>query len=105
MRQTPPRHLDRLAKRQAVTGRGRASPNGGGGIVYGEGPAPQDPGPLMAGGSLTDVYHEVCEHIRATDDISLKLLAAVPLATGIGITLLIRSPTEALPDSVRSALS
>ncbi len=49
----------------------------------------------MAGGSLTDVYHEVCEHIRATDDISLKLLAAVPLATGVGITLLIRSPTEA----------
>jgi hypothetical protein len=54
---------------------------------------------------LTDVYREVCAHIRATDDTSLKLLAAVPLATGIGITILVRTSTQDLPDVARSVLS
>ena len=58
-----------------------------------------------AAGDLTDLYHEVCEHIRATDDTSLKLLAAVPIATGIGITLLIRPSTPDLADGARSLLS
>jgi hypothetical protein len=56
-------------------------------------------------GDLTELYHEVCEHIRATDDTSLKLLAAVPLATGIGITLLVRPSTPDLADGARSLLS
>jgi hypothetical protein len=56
-------------------------------------------------GELSDLYHEVCEHIRATDDTSLKLLAAVPLATGIGITLLVRPSTPDLADGARSLLS
>jgi hypothetical protein len=59
----------------------------------------------LAVGDLTDLYHEVCEHIRATDDTSLKLLAAVPLATGIGITLLVRPSTPDLADGARSLLS
>jgi len=54
---------------------------------------------------LTDVYREVCAHIRATDDTSLKLLAAVPLATGIGITILVRTSTQDLPGVARSVLS
>jgi hypothetical protein len=54
---------------------------------------------------LTDVYREVCAHIRATDDTSLKLLAAVPLATGIGVTILVRTSTQDLPGVARSALS
>ncbi len=62
-----------------------------------------DPGQQATG--LTDVYREVCAHIRATDDISLKLLAAVPLATGIGITILVRTSTQDLPGAARSALS
>lgn len=61
--------------------------------------------PASASGDLTSLYHEVCEHIRATDDTSLKLLAAVPLATGIGITLLVRPSTQDLPGGARSLLS
>ena len=67
-------------------------------------PASKD-APNPAAGDFTDLYHEVCDHIRATDDTSLKLLAAVPLATGIGITLLVRSSTPALVDGARSLLS
>jgi len=52
-----------------------------------------------------DVYREVCAHIRATDDTSLKLLAAVPLATGIGVTILVRTSTQDLPGVARSVLS
>ena len=52
-----------------------------------------------------DVYRDVCAHIRATDDSSLKLLAAVPLATGIGVTILVRTSTQDLPGVARSVLS
>src|SRR6266545_1802154 len=36
-----------------------------------------------------DVYKEICAHIRATDDISFKLLGLVPITSGAGIGLLV----------------
>jgi hypothetical protein len=55
-------------------------------------------------GDLADVYREVCAGIRATDEVSLKLLAAVPLAAGIGIPLLVRSPSAFVPGVARCLL-
>jgi len=52
-----------------------------------------------------DLYREVCADIRATDDTSLKLLAAVPLATGIGISLLVTTSARDQPSITRSLLS
>jgi hypothetical protein len=34
-----------------------------------------------------ELYRACCEGIRSTDEISLKLLAAVPVVTGVGIGL------------------
>lgn len=59
-------------------------------------PASADPG---------EVYRELCAQMRATDEISLKLLAAVPLATGVGITLLVRASTQDLPNLACCVLS
>lgn len=53
---------------------------------------------------LADVYRETCAHILATDDVSLKLLAAVPLAAGIGLALIVRAPSQDLPNVPRSLL-
>jgi hypothetical protein len=53
---------------------------------------------------LNNVYREVCAEIRATDEISLKLLAAVPLATGIGITLVVRTSSSTLAGPARALL-
>jgi hypothetical protein len=44
--------------------------------------------------SLTDIYTQALTSMRATDDISLRLLAAVPFVSGIGITLLVRQPSD-----------
>ena len=52
---------------------------------------------------LADVYREVCAQIRATDEISLKLLAAVPLVTGVGIALV--ASAGDLSDAVRAFVS
>jgi hypothetical protein len=52
---------------------------------------------------LADVYREVCAQIRATDEISLKLLAAVPLVTGVGIALV--ASAGDLSDVVRAFVS
>ncbi|MER7417294.1 hypothetical protein ABT346_10985 [Micromonospora peucetia] len=55
--------------------------------------------PHWAGqGDLNNVYQEICANIRATDEVSLKLLAAVPLVTGVGIVLLMRAPGGRIPD-------
>jgi hypothetical protein len=43
--------------------------------------------------------------MRATDDISLRLLAAVPFVSGIGITLLIRQPSDSFPAVARLLVS
>jgi hypothetical protein len=51
--------------------------------------------------SLTDIYTQALTTMRATDDISLRLLAAVPFVSGIGITLLVRKPSDALPATPR----
>jgi hypothetical protein len=52
---------------------------------------------------LGDVYREVCSQLRATDEISLKLLAAVPLASGVGIALV--ASAENLPGAVSALVS
>jgi hypothetical protein len=51
------------------------------------------------------VYREVCAGIRTTDEISLKLLAAVPLVTGVGITLVVREPSAGVGGNTRALLS
>jgi hypothetical protein len=58
-------------------------------------------------GDLSEVYREVCAGIRTTDEISLKLLAAVPLASGIGIPLLVgpSSSDPSLSNGARALLS
>jgi hypothetical protein len=106
MRQRPhARRAGRPPRRQVVSGDGMvADPNGAAAARQSGVPSSRDAG-NPAAGDLTDLYHEVCEHIRATDDTSLKLLAAVPLATGIGITLLVRPSTPDLADGPRSLLS
>lgn len=99
------RRAGKPARRQVVSGDAMvAGPDGAAMIRQGGVPASRDAGNRSVG-DLTDLYHEVCEHIRATDDTSLKLLAAVPLATGIGITLLVRPSTPDLADGARSLLS
>jgi len=57
-----------------------------------------------ASADLNNVYREVCAENRATDETSLKLLAAVPLATGIGITFIVRSSNSTLTDPARALL-
>ena len=36
-----------------------------------------------------DIYKEICANIRATDDISFKLLGFVPVSSGIGAGALV----------------
>lgn len=44
------------------------------------------------------VYTQLCESYRAIDDFRTKLLAALPLASGTGIFLLIGKPDERIQD-------
>jgi hypothetical protein len=67
--------------------------------------APEPAQPRTGDLEAEEIYREICAGIRATDDISLKLLAAVPIATGVGIALLVRVPSEDLPEPVRPFLS
>jgi hypothetical protein len=43
------------------------------------------------------IYTQLCESYRAIDDFRTKLLAALPLASGTGIFLLIGKPEERIP--------
>jgi hypothetical protein len=61
-------------------------------------------GPQPKPSELMDVYGEVCAQLRATDEISLKLLTAVPVVTGIGVSLLAKTPNQDTSQGVRSAL-
>jgi hypothetical protein len=45
-------------------------------------------------GDATQVYEQVCENIRTTDDISFKLLGLVPLISGSGIVVLLSTNTS-----------
>jgi hypothetical protein len=56
-------------------------------------------------GDMNIVYQELCAHTRATDEISLKLMTAIPLVTGIGIVLLMRAPGTAVPQAAVVLLS
>ena len=51
--------------------------------------------------SLSDLYIQAYTNMRATDEISLRLLAAIPFVSGVGISLLVRKPTEAFPAGAR----
>ena len=55
--------------------------------------------------SLSDLYIQACTSMRATDDISLKLLATIPFVSGVGISLLVRKPTDAFPAEARLLVS
>jgi hypothetical protein len=55
--------------------------------------------------SLSDLYTQAYTNMRATDEISLKLLAAIPFVSGVGISLLARKPTEAFPAGARLLVS
>ena len=55
--------------------------------------------------SLSDLYTQAYTNMRATDEISLKLLAAIPFVSGVGISLLVRKPTEAFPAGARLLVS
>ncbi len=47
-----------------------------------------------SGGALpADVYAQICTNIRATDDISFKLLGFVPVVSGAAIAFLVGSKT------------
>src|SRR6266516_134668 len=37
------------------------------------------------------VYHEIYEQVRAKDDVSFKLLSLVPLISGAGISVLVKT--------------
>lgn len=65
-------------------------------------PASTDVAPRL---SLDNVYAQALITMRATDDISLRLLAVVPFVSGIGITLLVRKETEAFPGTARLLVS
>lgn len=60
---------------------------------------------------LLDVYKDICNNIRVTDEISFKLLGTVPLASGVGaggLTILEKSTLlegYARPELVVAALS
>jgi hypothetical protein len=55
--------------------------------------------------SVSDLYVQAYTNMRATDEISLKLLAAIPFVSGVGISLLVRKPTEAFPAEARLLVS
>lgn len=46
--------------------------------------------------NLAQVYQQLCESYRAIDDMRMKLLAALPLATGTGIFLLLNKDSAEL---------
>jgi hypothetical protein len=55
--------------------------------------------------SLSDIYTEALASMRATDDISLRLLAAVPFVSGVGISLIVRQPSDNFPPIARLFVS
>lgn len=55
--------------------------------------------------SVPDLYIQAYTNMRATDEISLRLLAAIPFVSGVGISLLVRKPTEAFPAGARLLVS
>ena len=55
--------------------------------------------------TVSDRYSQAYTNMRATDEISLKLLAAIPFVSGVGISLLVRKSTEAFPAEARFGVS
>ena len=71
----------------------------------GERPKTLEPVDAVSKLSLSDLYTQAYTNMRATDEISLKLLAAIPFVSGVGISLLVRKPTEAFPAGARLLVS
>ena len=71
----------------------------------GEWPKTPEPVGAVSKLSLSDLYIQAYTNMRATDEISLKLLAAIPFVSGVGISLLVRKPTEAFPAGARLLVS
>ncbi len=55
-------------------------------------------------GRVGDLYRACCEGARATDEISLKLLAALPVVTGVGIGLVLPDGAADGGESARAAV-
>ena len=55
-------------------------------------PKPSEPAGAVSELSLSDLYVQAYTNMRATDEISLKLLATIPFVSGVGISLLVRNP-------------
>jgi hypothetical protein len=70
-----------------------------------ERPKTPEPAGAVSKLSLSDLYIQAYTNMRATDEISLKLLAAIPFVSGVGISLLVRKPTEAFPAGARLLVS
>ena len=51
-------------------------------------PGHQPPPPSANDDGLMQVYKDVCDNIRVTDDTSFKLLGAVPAVSGVGAGIL-----------------
>ena len=68
-------------------------------------PMTPEPAGAAAKLSLSDLYIQASTNMRATDEISLKLLAAIPFVSGVGISLLVRKSTEAFPAEARFGVS
>ena len=72
---------------------------------HGERPKTSEPVGAVSKLSLSDLYVQAYTNMRATDEISLKLLAAIPFVSGVGISLLVRKPTDAFPAGARLLVS
>jgi hypothetical protein len=53
-------------------------------------------------GRASELYRACCEGARATDEISLKLLAALPVVTGVGVGLVLPEGSASGAESARA---
>jgi hypothetical protein len=66
-------------------------------------PGHRQPSPSANDDRLMQVYKDVCDNIRVTDDISFKLLGAVPAVSGVGSGILAFLGTDAGTDGTEMA--
>jgi hypothetical protein len=55
-------------------------------------------------GRVGELYRACCEGARATDEISLKLLAALPVVTGVGVGLVLPDGSAGGGESARAVV-
>jgi hypothetical protein len=66
-------------------------------------PGHRQPSPSASVDGLMQVYKDVCDNIRVTDDISFKLLGAVPAVSGVGSGILAFLGKDAGTDGTETA--